>query len=345
MTTAQERLEAYRRTVVIIAVVIFLVLAFMIIRPFLVALIGAATLAYLFYPFYKFLLKQMPKFLPGETFAALITCLVIILIVLIPMGSITGLLATEIREGYIYLQSVVSSPEFSFNLPPEMSKLIGDTSQYNQQVAEFGVQVVRWMQNIVKGIPNVVLSIFITIISIYFFLKGGKDIYLFFKESFPLSESRYKEILSRLDDLSRGLLLGQIVVGIMHGFLAWAAYAFLGVPNPVLWAFITAIISIIPVLGAGLVWFPVAVYLFISGYAVGASWKGIALFTYGLLIMSTIDNILKPKIIGEHSRVHPLIILFGILGGIQFLGLPGIIIGPLILGLFDVVLSIFREVV
>ncbi|MFH1683522.1 MAG: AI-2E family transporter [Candidatus Margulisiibacteriota bacterium] len=345
MSKTDSRLETYRRTVVIIAVVIFLVLAFMIIRPFLIALIGAATLAYLFYPFYKFLLKYMPKFLPGETFAALITCLVIVLIVLIPMGSITGLLATEIREGYIYLQSVVSSPEFSFNLPPEITKLIGDPSQYNQQIADFGVQVVRWMQNIVKGIPNVVLSIFITIISIYFFLKGGKDLYQFFKESFPLSENRYKEILSRLDDLSRGLLLGQIMVGFIHGFLAWGAYAFLGVPNPVLWAFITAIISIIPVLGAGLVWFPVAVYLYISGYAVGDSWKGIALFTYGLLIMSTIDNILKPKIIGDHSRVHPLIILFGILGGIQFLGLPGIIIGPLILGLFDVVLSIFREVV
>ncbi len=345
MTTAQERLVAYRRTVVIIAVVIFLVLAFMIIRPFLIAIIGAAVLAYLFYPIYKYLLKYTPGLLPQETVAALITCLLIILIVLIPMILITGLLTQEIRSGYLFLQRVVSSPGFSFNLPPEITKYIGDPSQYNQQIANFGVQVVGWLQNVVKGIPNVVLNIFITIISVYFFLRGGEDIYRFFRGSFPLSESRYKEIFTRLDDLSRGMLLGQIAVGIMHGLLAWAAYLILGVPNPVLWAFLTAIISIIPILGAGLVWFPISVYLFIAGYATGAYWKGIALFAYGLFVMSAIDNVLKPKIIGERSRIHPLVILFGILGGIQFLGLPGIIIGPLILGLFDVVMSISREVI
>ena len=90
---------------------------------------------------------------------------------------------------------------------------------------------------------------------------------------------------------------------------------------------------------------PIAVYLVIGGYMTGAYWKGISLFTYGLLLMSAIDNILKPKIIGERSRTHPLIILFGILGGIQLIGLPGIIIGPLVLGLFDIVMEIFREVV
>jgi predicted PurR-regulated permease PerM len=345
MTTAQERLEAYRRTVVIIAAVVFMVLAFMIVRPFVIALIGAAVLAYLFYPFYKLLLKFLPLPLPRETCAALITCLLIILIVLIPMGSITGLLTKEIASGYRFLSKVLSSPDFKLDLPPAISQYVGDVSQYNQQIADFGIQMVVWLQNVVKGIPNVFLNILVTIISVYFFLKGGHDLYEFFKEFFPLSDARYKEILMRLDDLSHGMLLGQIVVGIIHGFLAWFAYSMLGVANPVLWAFITAIVSIIPVLGAGLVWFPIAVYLYLTGMAAGTYWKGIVLFIYGLVLMSTIDNVLKPKIIGERSRIHPLIILFGILGGIQFLGLPGIIIGPLILGLFDVVMSIFREVI
>lgn len=345
MPREEERLLAYRRTMTIIAVVVVLVLAFMIIRPFLIAIISAAVLAYLFYPIYKYLLKYMPGFLPRETVAALVTCLLIILIVLIPMVSITGLLTNEIRNGYLFFQKIVTSPEFKFDLPPLISQRLGDISQYKEQIANFGGQLIGWLQAVVTVIPNVVLNIFITIFSVYFFLKGGKNIYNFLQDFFPLSESRYKQIFSRFDDLSRGMILGQIVVGIIHGFLAWAAYAVLGVPNPVLWAFLTAIISIIPVLGASLVWFPIAVYLFISGYAAGAYWKGIALFTYGLLLMSAIDNILKPKIIGERSRIHPLIILFGILGGIQLIGLPGIIIGPLVLGLFDIVMEIFREVV
>ncbi|MBU0671916.1 MAG: AI-2E family transporter [Candidatus Margulisbacteria bacterium] len=205
--------------------------------------------------------------------------------------------------------------------------------------------MIGWLQHVAKAIPNVFFTIFLTIFSIYFFLKGAKSIYAFFQDFFPLPAGRYKQILERLDDLSRGMIMGQIVVGIIHGFLAWFAYALLGVPNPVLWAFLTAIISIIPVLGASLVWFPVAVYLFLSGLAVGGYWKGVVLFFYGLLLMSTIDNVLKPKIIGQRSRIHPLVILFGILGGIQLIGLPGIIFGPLVLGLLDVVMSIFREVV
>jgi predicted PurR-regulated permease PerM len=345
MTTAQERLAAYRRTVVIIAAVVFMVLAFMIVRPFLIALIGAAVLAYLFYPLYKWILKLLPSRLPCDTCAALITCLLIILIVLIPMGSITGLLTKEIASGYRFLSNVLSSPDFTLDLPPAIAQYVGDISQYNQQMADFGIQVVGVLQNVVKGIPNVFLNILITIISVYFFLKGGHDLYGFFREFFPLSDARYKEIIMRLDDLSHGMLLGQIVVGIIHGFLAWFAYSLLGVANPVLWAFITAIVSIIPVLGAGLVWLPIAVFLYVTGLVDGTYWKGIVLLIYGIVLMSTIDNVLKPKIIGQRARTHPLIILFGILGGIQFMGLPGIIIGPLILGLFDVVMSIFREVI
>lgn len=345
MPREEERLLAYRRTVTILAVVVVLVLAFMIIRPFLIAIISAAVLAYLFYPVYRYLLKHLPGFLPKETLAALITVLLIILIVLLPMISITGILTHEIRNGYFFFEKIVTSPDFSFDLPPLITERVGDISQYKEQIANFGGQLIGWLQAVVTAIPNVVLNIFIVIFSVYFFLKGGKNIYAFLKDFFPLPEGRYRQIFVRFDDLSRGMILGQIVVGIVHGFVSWAAYAVLGVPNPVLWAFLTAIISIIPVLGAGLVWFPVAVYLFISGYAAGAYWKGIALFVYGLLVMTTIDNVLKPKIIGERARIHPLIILFGILGGIQLIGLPGIIIGPLILALLDVVMGIFREVV
>ena len=347
MSKTDGRLETYRRMVAIFAVIVVLVLSFMIIRPFLVPIISGAVLAFLFYPLYKYMAERLPKVLPRETIAALTTCLLIILIVLIPMISITGLLTNEIRNGYIFLNEVLHSPDFNIELPSFISQRVGDISisQYKEEIVSFGFQIIGWLQNVAKAIPNVFFTIFLTIFSIYFFLKGARNIYAFFQEFFPLPAGRYKQILERLDDLSRGMIIGQIVVGIIHGFLAWFAYSVLGVPNPVLWAFLTAIISIIPVLGASIVWFPVAVYLFISGLPVGVYWKGIVLFLYGLLLMSTMDNVLKPKIIGERSRIHPLVILFGILGGIQLIGLPGIIFGPLVLGLLDVVMGIFREVV
>jgi len=342
MGTAEERLLAYRRTITIIAVIIVLYLSFMIIRPFLIAIIGAAVLAYLFYPVYKFLAKHIPKPLPQESLSALLTVLLIILIVLIPMASITALLTAEARSGYIFIQRVMSQPGFNFDLPPLLAERFADLKQ---PLIGFASQFVIWLQGVLTRIPGAFLSVFITIFSIYFFLKGGKDLYNFFQDFFPLPEGRYKQVLQRFDDLNKGIVLGQIVVGIIHGLLSWLAYSFLGISNPVLWAFITAIISIIPVLGAGLIWFPLSIYLLISGFMMGTYWKGIVLFAYGILVLSSLDNILKPKIMGQSARIHPLVILFGILGGIQLLGLPGILIGPLILGLFDVVLGIFREVI
>ena len=345
MASNEERLIAYRRTVAIIIALVVFVLAFLIIRPFLIPIIAAAVLTYIFYPLYKFLADRLPKFLPRNSIAALITCLLVVAIVLIPMVSITGLLTKEIRNGYVYFQQVVHSPNFSFNLPPMLSERLGDISQYEEQIANFGIQVIGWMQGVIKAIPNVALGIFITIFALYYFLKGREAIFEFLQDFFPLPTGRYKQIVSRFDDLSRGILLGQIVVGTIHGLLAWGAYSFLAVPNPVLWAFITAIISIIPVLGAALVWFPIAVYLYVTGLVNGTYWQGIALLIYGLLVMTTIDNALKPKIMGDSAHIHPLVLFLGILGGIQLLGLPGIVIGPLVLALFDVVMEILREVV
>jgi len=119
----------------------------------------------------------------------------------------------------------------------------------------------------------------------------------------------------------------------------------LGVPNPVLWGVLTAIISTIPMLGAALVWLPVVAYLFMVESLTGNYARTWSLLIFGTFVISTIDNILKPKIIGERARIHPLIILFGIVGGIQLLGIPGLLIGPMILTVFDVTLEILRDVI
>jgi len=346
MPPKEDRLVAYRRTITIIAVIIVLYLSFLIVKPFLVAIIGAAVLSYIFYPLYRFFESRIPCPLPKNSVAAIITVLIIIAIVLVPMIFIASILAQEAKEGYFYLQGYIRQPEFTTRLPQYLTDNFNlDIKTLEQPTLNLANQFIVWIQKIVRGLPGAFLNIFITIFAIYYFLKGGRGLNKFLQEIFPLPEGKYKLIFRRFEELTKGIVLGQIVVGIIHGFLAWGAYSFLGVGNPVLWAFLTSILSIIPVLGAGLVWFPIAVYLILLGLPVGLAWKGIALMVYGFLVMSMIDNLLKPKIIGDNANVHPLIVLFGILGGIQLLGLPGILIGPLILALFDVVMGTFREVI
>lgn len=335
----------YDRVVALFLAVVITLLAFLIIRPFIVAILSAAALAYIFYPLYLYILDRLvPEFLPQKTSAAILTCLIIILLVLVPTIFVTTVLTYELRDGYKFLESFITSPGWHLpQLPAPFSGLMGDPAQVKALIGDAAGQLFSWLQGVLKGIPHIFLSIFITVFSTYYFLKHGKDIYNFFVGVFPLPKGRHAQMLKRFDDLSRGMILGQIVVGGVQGLLAWAAFWFLGVPNPVLWGFFTFIISIIPLLGAALVWAPICIYLFATGYITGEYWRAVTLLLYGTFVISLIDNVLKPKIVGEHAKIHPLVILFGILGGIQLFGIPGILIGPLVLTLFDLMIEIYRE--
>lgn len=344
MSSEEDRRDAYRRTVALIVTVVVLVLAFMIIRPFMVAILTAAALAYVFYPVYLNILKNLPKKARAKELGSLLTCLIIVSLVLVPAVFVTILLTYELKSGYLFLKEFTQSSQWPLvNLPPFLSQGSAYLPQFKEIAAGFASQLIGVLQSFLQGVPGIILNIFITVFSIYYFLKHGKDLYNFFSGLVPLPEGRYKQILLRFDSLSRGMIMGQIAVGLVQGVLAWLGFLFLGVPNPILLGFLTAIISIIPLLGAAIVWVPVALYLFISGMITGEYWKAVVLLLYGTFVISLIDNFLKPKIVGDRAKIHPLIILFGILGGIQLFGVAGILIGPLILTIFDVAIEIYKE--
>lgn len=344
MGREEERLESYRRTAAVSFVVIVLLLSFLIVRPFFIAIMSAAVLAFIFYPLYGKLAELLKNVPLGEKLASLLTCLVILLVVLIPSILVAVLLTSEVKSGYHFLQTVLQAPQFQLdNLPPIIKQLEQFLPQLKAGTADLIGQLIGMLQDVIKVIPNVLLQIFITIFSIYYFLVHGDDLYKFFADLFPISEKRYKQIVSRFDNLSRGVIIGQVFVGVIQGGLAWLGFFILGVPSPILWGSLTAIISMIPLFGAALIWVPVDIYLFLVGTMTGNYIPAICLLIYGVFVISLIDNLLKPKIVGDNANIHPLIVLFGILGGIQLFGIAGIILGPMILTIFDVVIEIFKE--
>ncbi|MFA6169284.1 MAG: AI-2E family transporter [Candidatus Margulisiibacteriota bacterium] len=344
MGREEERLESYRRTAAVSFVVIILLFSFLIVRPFFVAIMSAAVLAFIFYPLYGKLAELLKNVPLGEKLASLLTCLVILLVVLIPSIFVAVLLTSEVKSGYHFLQTVLQAPQFQLdNLPPVIKQLEQFLPQLKAGAADLVGQLIGMLQDVLKVIPNVLLQVFITIFSIYYFLVHGHDLYKFFADLFPLSEKRYKQIVSRFDNLSRGVIIGQVFVGCIQGVLAWLGFFILGVPSPILWGSLTAIISMIPLFGAALIWVPVDIYLFLVGTMTGNYIPAISLLVYGVFVISLIDNLLKPKIVGDNANIHPLIVLFGILGGIQLFGIAGIILGPMILTIFDVVIEIFKE--
>jgi predicted PurR-regulated permease PerM len=153
-------------------------------------------------------------------------------------------------------------------------------------------------------------------------------------------------IMSKMNDMTYAIVYGNFIVALIQGAVGALGFMIFGVPSPLVWGLVMAFFSLIHIIGTPVVWVPASLLLILDGISSASNneiIRGVGLFLYGLIIISTIDNILKPKIIGGRGNIHPVLVLIGVLGGIGLFGLIGIIIGPLILGLFNVFIDIFEE--
>jgi predicted PurR-regulated permease PerM len=158
-------------------------------------------------------------------------------------------------------------------------------------------------------------------------------------ELIPLDESHKQKIVTRLDQTVRAVIKGMLVTAIVQGLLAGAAYAMLGVPFPIVLTALTIILAPIPVGGTALVWGPVVLYLFWAGF----SGKALVMLAWGVGVVSTVDQVLKPWLIGKDVQIPVLFLVFSVLGGLALYGPIGLFIGPVLVSLFVTALQIYRE--
>jgi len=166
-------------------------------------------------------------------------------------------------------------------------------------------------------------------LTVFYFLKDGEAIVEFIKKFLPFSDSQKKRLELRVKEMVVAAIYGGVAAGIAQGFLGGVAFLIFGIQSPVFWGTAMALFSFIPVFGSFLIWGTAGVFLILSGSIM----KGIGLLLYGLLIISSIDNVMKAWVIGSRTKLHILIIFFSVLGGIIFFGFVGFILGPLITAL------------
>jgi predicted PurR-regulated permease PerM len=187
-------------------------------------------------------------------------------------------------------------------------------------------------------ITTSVLDFFISLYIFFFLLLDGKKLVNFIKDIMAMKPSYEKYMTETLKDTVNGVVFGSLVIAVIQGFLAGIGYWLIGgVGAGVLLGVLTAFAALIPNIGTLIVWAPVSVFVFMRGIIQDTGSdivRGILLFAYGALFISTIDNILKPKIIGDRAKIHPVVVLLGVLGGLKFMGFIGVMVGPLILALF-----------
>lgn len=222
----------------------------------------------------------------------------------------------------------------------------GIRSLIENNIGKITAYIFTALSNIIISIPNLLFQFFLILFLTYYLLKDGEKFVNNIKAAIPVKKSYQDEIVARVNEITRAVIFGNIIIALIQGTLAGIGFYFAGISSPITWGVLTVFTALIPFLGAFAVWFLLAIVLFFNGYMANDATvmlKAIGLSAYGLLVISSIDNILKPKIISANARIHPALILLGVVGGIYLFGVIGVIIGPLFLALTETALTIFEK--
>lgn len=335
--------------------ILLLYLAYLVVSPFLKAILSSFVVAYIFYPVYAYIFKGVKN----KTIAALISSLLIICLLSIPF---VLLLQTVTEEaGYFYLRakqkiatggllkiSCVGDEGALCHMITVTNNLIADPSVkswLDDTLKKFTTFVVKETSDFVFTIPKLILHLFVTFFTTFYLFKDGPDFVHRFKNLLPISKIHQKTISQKLHDVAHGVIFGTLIVALIQGALGALGFWVAGISSPLLWGLLMSLFALIPFVGTAIIWLPAVILLAVMGYTTGNQhmlWQAVGLFFYCFFVVSGIDNVLKPKLIGERAKVHPVIILLGVLGGLQFFGFVGFVIGPLVLAGFVTFLEIYE---
>ncbi len=310
---------------------------FFIFQPFMTAMVVAAILAIIFKKPYRKLvsLTQGKKVL-----SSLLTCLLVILIIVTPVFTVISLVINEVNSIYQEfgeeggLQMMVTKSLTTASELPVIGTFVSlsNLNQENVQndLGRFGENAVGILQAAYKGISHFVFWIFIMFFTLFYFLIDGERMATRLMSLSPLRNKHDKLLMQKFASISRATLKGSLVIGLIQGFIGGIAFWIAGVPSPALWGLVMVLFSLVPMVGPGIVWLPTGLILL----ATGNVWQGFFVLAVGLGIISVIDNILRPKLVGQDTQMHPLLVFFATIGGLGLFGIPGFIIGPIIVSLF-----------
>jgi predicted PurR-regulated permease PerM len=316
--------------------------------PFYGAVLWAVVVAVLFAPVYRRLLQSMPD-RPG--LAAALTVLIIIAIVILPLVMIAASLVQEasglfakIQSGEYdfgsYVQRILDAlPAWATGLI-ERIKLTNFSAlpeSFTSSLMKGGQALAPQALSIGMNTFEFVIRLGIMLYLLFFLLRDGRALAEGIKQAIPLRGEQKAALFTRFADVVRATVKGGILVAMAQGMLGGIAFWFLGIHAALLWAVLMAFLSLIPAIGATLVWLPVAIYFL----ATGSIWQGVGLILYGVLVIGLVDNLLRPFLVGKGSKLPDYVVLISTLGGIEVFGLNGFVIGPLIAAMFMVSWEIF----
>ena len=317
------------------------ILVFFIFRPFLYALVLAVFFATVFQPIYK---KIVSITYGRRGLSALITILIVVILVFAPLIFLGIQILEEAQQLYAYLAgddgknavlNIINGLQDRFQsyFPAAQESSLG-IDQYLRQGLNW---LLQHLGSVFGSLAKMAASSFLFLIALYYLLKDGQKLKAAIIALSPLSDADNEAILEKLEMAINSVMKGNLLLALIQGALAFVGFAVFGVPNIVLWGSVTAIAALIPGVGTALVIAPAVLFLFLNGEV----FSGVGFIIWGVGAVGLIDNFLGPKIVGRGMRLHPLIILLSVLGGIGFFGPVGFLIGPIVMSLLFALLDIY----
>ncbi|WP_223457210.1 MULTISPECIES: AI-2E family transporter [unclassified Pseudomonas] len=321
-----------------------------ILLPFYGAVFWAVILGIVFAPLQG---RLQLKFGWQRNLTSLCTLGICLVIAILPVIIISALL---VQEGAALYKSVESGEldiagyvlQFKHSLPPYFQHLLdrfgmGELNGLREKIvksAMAGGQVLASQAfSFGQGTFEFIVSIFIMLYLLFFFLRDGAELARKVRLAVPLQEQQKRRLQLKFNRVVRATVKGNLLVAITQGALGGLIFWFLDIPSVLLWAVLMAFLSLLPAVGAGIVWVPVAAFFLLTG----AIWQGVVLGLFGVLVIGLVDNLLRPLLVGKDTRMPDYMILISTLGGLAIFGLNGFVIGPLIAALFMSSWAIFIE--
>lgn len=312
-------------------------LTFIIFLPYLSALILALTFSIVFKPIYVWILEKTGM---RKGLAATLMLLLIVIVVLGPLTILGLQVFKEARDVYNSLAS--GGGNFTETLTASIESSVKKFyPEFEFNFKDYSQRLIQWFTDnlgrIFSSITSMTINLFVGLLSLYYLFKEGDKVRDFTVKYSPLSKTYNDKILDKLHSAVNSVVRGSLIVAIAQGIIAGIGFLIFGVPNPAFWGMFVVVASLLPSVGSAIVIVPAVLYLYFAGNNVAA----IGLLAWGILVVGLIDNFLRPILIERGIKIHPLLILLSVLGGLQFFGPIGFIVGPLVLSFLFALLDIY----
>lgn len=307
----------------------------------------AAILGILFRP----VERRIERAVRGRgSLAAVLTVIVIFCTVLVPSLLVTSAVVSEAASLYARIQSGELDPgallRWLQGWTPWLTEWAGkvgiDVNQWPEKVSAVAVKASQYVGSLAltagQNVASFVVKFLIMLYLLFFVLRDGHEMLETIIAALPFGDDRERELFAKFAEVSRATIKGTLVIGVIQGTLGGMMFAALGIRGAVFWGVVMVFLSILPVVGASLVWIPAAIYLLV----IGAWLKAAAMVFFGAVVIGLMDNLLRPILIGRDTKMPDYIILLSTLGGLSIFGISGFVIGPIIAALFLSVWSMFE---